>query len=141
MRILNNVNFCYTGVLSDRPTLKQLNRFKHHICTQWYDVGLELFNERDIHTLKMLKANNPNDSEQCCIEMLNNWLERSPSASWEQLIDALKSVHMNLLAAEISKTICDGGMKGTGYDVVWEIKHKWTRSRGKYSMRESRVLY
>ena len=40
--------------------------------------------------------------------MFQLWLDRQPSASWRQLIEALKQLHLNYLAGQIeSKLMAD----------------------------------
>ena len=71
------------------------------IATQWGDLGLELVESYQI--LREIEANYPNDVNTCCRVMFQKWLERSPDASWSQLITALKNIQMNFAAESISK--------------------------------------
>lgn len=95
--------FHFAGVLSNVPTLKQLNRFNHRICPHWFDLGLQLLSVQDCSNLQTIHDNYHN-YEQCCSEMFRLWLETS-SPSWEALIDALKSIELNEVVYEIEMAI------------------------------------
>ena len=73
------------------------------ITTQWLHLGIKLI--EDIYPLQIIKANHPNDASTCCHRMFQTWLERSPDASWSQLITALKDIKMNTAAHRISKLL------------------------------------
>ena len=72
------------------------------VTTNWYDIGLELF---DNHTaiLDVIKANHPSDVDKCCTEMFSKWLESKPDAKWNQLIVALNGIGLNTVAENIIK--------------------------------------
>ena len=40
-----------------------------------------------------------------CERMFDMWLERTPQASWKQLIEALKEVQLNQLASELEESL------------------------------------
>ena len=42
---------------------------------------------------------------QCCNAMFGLWLQRVPSASWEQLIEALKELFMDDIVTELNKRL------------------------------------
>ena len=60
--------------------------------------------ERRIATLKVIAANYPQNVVKCCQTMIEEWLEIRKDASWNQLIEALKSPGIELLhlASEIN---------------------------------------
>ena len=90
----------HTG--NDRPALKLLNKHvRKDASSKWHDLGLELLEQEDEERLNEIEANNPNDVSKCCKEMFQLWLRKSPSATWNQLIQALKEVGLNNLAATI----------------------------------------
>ena len=92
-----------------RPARKYLKDVRSLFAKNWYDVGLELLDPEDENQLDMIetsKSGNPND---CCVDMLHLWLQKQPNATWNQLIEALKSPGIELcdVAAKI-----DGMLKG-----------------------------
>ena len=101
MHILTNVFYYYIDVLKNCPTIKQLNRYSHYFCPKWYILGIKLLNDVGMDRLEIIKHDYPNDSERCCMEMLNLWLSREPSANWKELIDALHCININAVAAQI----------------------------------------
>ena len=91
----------------DRPTMEQLSkvmRIEHiDIVTKWHELGLELV---DSHSaLKQIEANHRNDVNTCCRMMFDKWLERTPDASWSQLVTALCEIEMKSAADVISKQL------------------------------------
>ena len=90
----------YTGY--DRPALKLLNRHvRKDVSSKWHDLGLELLEQEDEERLNDIKKNNPSDVSECCKEMFQLWLRKCANATWNQLIQALKEVELNNLAATI----------------------------------------
>ena len=96
--------------MEDRPTMHQLNevmRIEHiEITTKWYDLGLELVDSNK--TLKVIEADHPSDVNTCCRVMFEKWLERTPNASWKQLVTALNNIEMKTAADIISKLFRSG---------------------------------
>ena len=87
---------------SDRPALKLLN--KHvvkQISSKWHDLGLELLEQEDEETLNQIKSDNPKDVNECCKEMFQLWLRKCSTATWHQLIQALKVVDLTTLATNV----------------------------------------
>ena len=72
------------------------------VTTKWYDIGLELLDSHTA-TLNVIKANHPNDVDECCTEMFNKWLGSKPNANWSQLIVALNGIGLNTVAENIIK--------------------------------------
>ena len=88
---------------SDRPALKYLRFVRDLITDRWYDIGLELLEQKDEKAVKIIKKENPGDISECCTEILELWLNRSPNATWNQLIEALKApgIELNDAASKI----------------------------------------
>ena len=87
----------------DRPKENYLLKYVvPEISTKWYQIGTELC----VHTsrLKIIEKNNPQDVEACTIKMLQFWLQKEV-ASWNQLIEAIKSAKLEHLASEIKKLL------------------------------------
>ena len=86
----------------DRPALKLLNKHvRKDVSSKWHDLGLELLEQEDEERLNEIKNNNPSDISECCKEMFQLWLRKCTNATWNQLIQALKEVELNNLAAKI----------------------------------------
>ena len=90
--------------------MKDLN--KHVIllvATRWYDLGLELLETKHERELEIIEANHSNDAAKCCRKMFSKWLEsQSDSASWDQLIQAVKNIELNNVANNIEQLLLQG---------------------------------
>jgi len=71
------------------------------IVTKWYDIGLELLDDKG--TLDVIKKNNPTDVDECCTEMFKKWLESKPDAKWDELVNVLNEVGLKSAVKYISK--------------------------------------
>ena len=92
----------------DRPALKLLNKHvRKEVSSKWYDLGLELLEQEDEEKLNEIETNNPKDAGQCCKEMFRLWLRKCSTATWNQLIQALKEVDLNSLATKIEGMLED----------------------------------
>ena len=106
------LQFClsvYVG--TDRPALKYL--YKHvkvGITSNWYQIGVELFDPGDEGALDVISNNHPGDVDKCTAEMLKLWLARKPEATWNVLLMALKEPHIkfNTLASTINGLLLKG---------------------------------
>ena len=58
----------------------------------------------DVYVLDIIKANS-NDNVVCCTRMFTEWRQRTPTASWKQLIEALKEVKLTQLASELEELL------------------------------------
>ena len=86
----------------DRPALKLLNKYvRKEVSRRWHDLGLELLELEDEEMLNIIETNNSFDVRICCKEMFQLWLRKYPNPTWNQLIQALKEVELNNLAATI----------------------------------------
>ena len=98
----------------DRPALKLLNKYvRKHVSSKWHDLGLELLEQEDEETLNEIETNNPSDVGKCCKEMFRLWLRKCSTATWDQLIQALREVDETNLATKIEGMLRDtasGGM-------------------------------
>ena len=95
-------NSVYAG--TDRPDLKYLHRFKTEVAKKWFDLGVELINDR-VDKLNSIQKDNLNDNEMCCSKMFQLWLQKSKTASWDQLIRALNQSPINM--PELAEKIKD----------------------------------
>ena len=69
-------------------TLKAAINALHSVCPKWYNIGVEL--DVPIFQLENIeeKASNPVNQLQ---DTLDYWLNKMPSPSWRNLVDALKA--------------------------------------------------
>ena len=88
--------------------MRDLNRYvRPSIATKWYNVGLQLLDDKS--TLDtIVEWNSPVDVEKCAAAMFRLWLERTPDASWNQLIEALRVINLYSLASKIEGMLSKG---------------------------------
>ena len=55
--------------------------------------------------LNVIKMNNHGDVTQSCTDMFGLWRQRQPSANWDQLIAALKTVKLDTLANKLENLL------------------------------------
>ena len=107
--LCTSVHVCF-GHIESRPTIKQLQdvtRFEDiDITTRWRDLGLELVDSYRI--INEIEVNHKDDVRTRCYAMFDKWLERTPNASWSQLVTALNKIGLNTAADAIVKTLQPG---------------------------------
>ena len=82
-------------------------RIEHiEIATKWYELGLELVDSNKV--LKVIEADHRNDVNTCCCLMFEKWLEKTPNASWRQLVIALDNFKMKTAADAVRKLFKSG---------------------------------
>ena len=96
--------YCFTG--QSKPTLADLQAIVlPKVTAKWYELGIALL----LHLPKLNKIQKtyPRDFDTCCLEMLQYWLEVSPSPTWNDLIRVSKSPYLELVnqAEEIESEI------------------------------------
>ena len=72
---------------------------------KWRDLGIVLMGQDAVTYLDVIRINHPNDVEECCSRMFTKWRQRTPKASWKQLIEALKEVDLTQLASELEELL------------------------------------
>jgi len=84
-----------------------LRHVRELISSKWYDVGLELLEDKDAAYLRGIKVNYSANVSKACQEMLELWLDRQPEATWAQLIDSLSApgIELNTAAFNIKKML------------------------------------
>ncbi|XP_065885404.1 uncharacterized protein [Dysidea avara] len=57
--------------------------------------------------LDIIEKDHPNDTKGCCARMLQRWLDKTPHASWNHVLKALRSpsVELNYLANQIGQKV------------------------------------
>ena len=98
--LLLSVNEC--------PDDEYLNKYvRGKVCAaganKWRDLGIVLMGQDAVTDLDVIRINHPNDVEECCSRMFTKWRQRTPTASWKQLIEALKEVDLIQLASELEE--------------------------------------
>ena len=98
------------------------------IASKWYEVGLIL--QKDEIMLREIETNYSNDDTECCKAMLQLWLIRKGhNATWNQLIEDLRSVNDNVASKIESKlmpiedTVTVKDTSGTGIEFMLIIKY------------------
>ena len=77
------------------------------VGTKWHYLGIELLDSNDVGELNTIEAENPSDLNKCCIKMFDLWLKKQPTASWDQLIEALRQpgIELGTLASKIEQML------------------------------------
>ena len=96
--------------VNDCPDDKYLNKYVGgKVCAddtnKWRDLGIVLMGQNAATRLDVIRIDYPYNAEKCCSIMFTVWLERTPKASWKQLIEALKEVQLNQLASELEESL------------------------------------
>ena len=82
----------YTYVGSDRPMLCDLNTFVvPFVGSKWYNLGIQLLDSKSEATLRHWKTENHKNVDEICTKMFALWLTTSITATWNDVINALKS--------------------------------------------------
>ena len=78
----------------------------HDARAKWYDIGLEL--KVPLPTLKSIESKYVNDDKICLREVIAAWLRADDNATWESLVDALRTrvIDEPRLAAELEVKYC-----------------------------------
>ena len=79
-----------------------------HVAARWYDLGLQLLHEKNENELTFIESDATNDIKTCCRKMFAKWKETDELASWDKLIDALKSIGLNTAASDLKKLLRQG---------------------------------
>ena len=80
---------------------------RESVGVKWFDLGLELLDDDDFKELNIIRAEHPSDYNKCCTKMFQFWLNTQPTASWNQLIKALRqeSTDLDTLANKIEQML------------------------------------
>ena len=96
--------------VNNRPKDEHFNKYvREKVCAagknKWRDLGVALMGQNAVDSLDVIRIDNSNDVKACCSRMFTKWLERTPKASWRQLIEALKEVKLTQLASELEERL------------------------------------
>ena len=94
----------FSITVCSKPKVKVLQKAKviSAIGPKWYELGIALLDDDQLTQLKTIKSNNI-EVNRCCIEMLMYWLDTHSNATWNDLVEALKTpgVELNNVATMV----------------------------------------
>ena len=94
--------------MNSKPSKKKLlDHVVPHVSAQWYVVGVKLLKEDQESYLDIIESNHAGDNKKCCIDMFRYWLNTNTSATWKQLIEALRSpaVELPVVATDLEQIL------------------------------------
>ena len=104
MRVANYIVCLYSFTVHSKPTIKLLQSSKiiTAIGPKWYELGIELLDDDQLTQLEIIKTNDSEVTRRCAA-MLIYWLQSHSTATWQQLIGALKApgVELNNVATMV----------------------------------------
>lgn len=79
----------------------------HITGNKWYNLGLQLLNDKDEPFLSSLKADQRKNTEEMCTEMFRHWLTTEKKPTWDKVIQALRAKSVNYLsiASDVEKML------------------------------------
>ena len=82
----------------DPPTIKELTEVMRQtdIATKWFDLGLQLLGSDK--NLGEIEADHRNNVSTSCRTMFKRWLDKTPNATWSQIVTALDDIEMRTAA-------------------------------------------
>ena len=96
----------YSVTVYSKPTIKMLQNSKiiASIGPKWYELGIELLDDDQVAQLESIRANH-NEASRRCTAMFIYWLQSHDTATWHQLIGALKApgVELNNVATMVEE--------------------------------------
>ena len=77
------------------------------VADKWRDIGVHLLHPTLINNrvLEVIEADHPHSVEGCCKSMFEKWLETQKDASWNQLVEAIKSIELHTLVSKLGGVI------------------------------------
>ena len=90
----------------DKPLLQNLyDHVVPLVADKWRDIAPHLLHRTliDNRVLEVIAADNPRSVEGCCKSMFEKWLNTQKDASWNQLIEAIKSINLQYIASKLEK--------------------------------------
>ena len=95
-------------LVDSKPSKKKLlDHVVTYVSPQWYVLGVKLFKEDQESHLDIIELDHVGDNKKCCIDMFWYWLNTNTSATWQQLIEALRSpaVELPVVAANLEEML------------------------------------
>ena len=93
------------------PTISQLQNFViQWVTPKYYELGIELYRDSDVHRLDAIKKASATDLTSPCTEMFEFWLQKYDDATWDRLIRALKApgLQLHAIALDIMREVVKG---------------------------------
>ena len=81
----------------------------------WHNLGLYL--GVPLHTLKTIAMNHPGDVVGCRVAMVETWLQTNPSATWEDVMEAIGKLS-DVAIAQTIKQLSPGQGNHTHHHVI-----------------------
>ena len=94
--------------MDSRPSKKKLlDHVVSRVAPHWYYLGITLLDEDQESHLDVIESSHGSDKKECCIKMFWCWLSTNTSATWKQLVEALRSsaVELPVVAADLEKML------------------------------------
>ena len=95
-------------LVNSKPTKnKILDHVVPHVTPYWYDLGIKLLREDQDSHLDVIESNHADNKKECCKKMFWYWLSTNTDATWQKLVEALRSpaVELPVVAADIEKML------------------------------------
>ena len=95
-------------IVNSKPTKRKLlDHVIPHVTPHWYDLGIKLLNEEQESQLDIIESNHPDNKKECCKRMFWYWLSTNTDASWQLLIEVLRSpaIELPVVAASIEEML------------------------------------
>jgi len=76
---------------------------------KWKGLGVQLLDPTSGTELDIIEKQNHYDVKECCVHMFQKWLDKTPDASWNHVLAALRcpSVELNHLANQIEQKLIE----------------------------------
>lgn len=80
------------------------------VASKWHELGIELYKDADVPHLDAIQKQCPGDFEKACFQMLSYWLQTYENATWNKLIEAIKTpgLQLNFFAIKIKRDVVKG---------------------------------
>ena len=74
------------------------------VCVKgkWKELGYKLLDHTDVD---IIEIDHWLSVKECCSMMFNKWLRTAPKPSWRQVTEALRSIDLTDLAAEVERRL------------------------------------
>lgn len=104
--------YVYTSLVKNPPSPQDIIRVAEKISVelrsdiQWRMFGMTLLDTEDDHQLSMIEQSSKEmNLNEKCNELLSLWKKTSANPKWEQVIQTLRSLNLNNLAAKLEIAI------------------------------------
>ena len=94
------------------------------VYAKWYDLGLELLDDKYAGELDIMHRND--GSKTCCQKMFSKWLKTRDNASWDQLIEAMRTIELSSGASDVEQLLVQSEYAcACMYIIVWCNQRFW----------------